>query len=156
MTRKVKQPGRGYAGLEKIKLYHYDANGNFLKTYNSCAELREEHFPVEPGKRPLFNNKRWELFKYDILPDNSFYSDFRIGRDRLFKNERIFNSKLCVNNSTDNIPVEAYNLQHEKIGEFKSVYIAHLLTKINQATINRSAKNGKGKGFDEIYFKYKL
>lgn len=155
MTRKIINVGRGYSGREKQKLYHYDKNGNFIKVFDSHQDLRKEYFQYIENKRPLFNNKRWKIFKYDKLPDETFYSNYRIGRDNLLKNERIFNSKLCVNNSKDEKVVEMYNLENVKIAEFKSSYIASIVTGIDLATIQRAVLQGKKKPKNDFYFKLK-
>lgn len=157
MTRIIKNPGRGYSGREKINLYHYDSDGKFLKTWDSQQELRNEYFPNESGKRPLINNKRWKLFQYDVLPDGTFYCLERLGREKIKKYERIFNSKYCVSYDTKSKEkaVEVYNLCHEKIGEFKSAYLAHLLLNIPLSTITKSADSGKGQSKNDLYFKYK-
>ncbi len=155
MTRKIINPGRGYSGREKQKLFLYDKNGKYLKSYESQQDLRNEYFPSEENKRPLFNSKKWKHFKYDVLPDGCFYSNYRIGRENLLKFERISNSKYCFNNAKHDKPVEVFNLLHEKIGEFKSSYFAHLLTGETLVTIYRDCKTGKGEPKSHYYFKYK-
>jgi len=154
MTRKVKNPGRGYGGQEKIKLYHYDSNGKFIKEFDCMSDLRKEYFSQDIGKRPLCRSKRWQLFNYDILPDNTYYSNYRIGRDKLLKLERVVNSSYCVNNTTDNTIVKMYNLLNEEVATFKNIHIASLATKIPQSTIYYSCNEGKGMPKEEIYFKY--
>lgn len=154
MTRKVKNPGRGYAGHEKVKLYHYDNNGKFIKEFNCVSDLRKEYFFKDTGKRPLFNNKKWKLFNYDVLPDNTYYSNYRIGREKLLKLEKIANSLYCVNNCTDNIPVKMYNLLNEEIATFKNAYIASLATNVAQSTVYYDCNKGKGMPKGEFYFKY--
>ena len=156
MTRIIKNPGRGYAGREKQRLFLYDSNGKYLRQYNSHSELRNDYFPNEENKRPLFNSKKWKHFKYDVLEDGCFYSNYRIGRENLLKFERITNSKFCFNNAKHDKPVEVFNLMHEKIGEFKSLYFAHLLTGEPLSNIHRDCKNCKGQPKSDYYFKYKL
>lgn len=154
MTRKVKNPGRGYAGHEKIKLYHYDNNGKFLKEFESISDLRKKYFNKELGKRPLCRSKRWELFNYDVLPDNTYYSNYRIGREKLLKLERVVNSPYCFNQATDKIEVEMYNLLNEKIALFKNIHIASLVTKLSKTTIYHSCNEGKNMPKGDLYFKY--
>lgn len=154
MARVIKNLGRQYGGREKIKLYHYDNNGKFIKEFDCISDLRKEYFYQDEGKRPLFNNKKWKLFSYDVLPDNTYYSNYRIGRERLLKLERIANSLYCVNNCTDNTPVKMYNLLHEEVATFKNCYIASLATNINQSSIYHDCNNGKGMPKSEVYFKY--
>ncbi len=155
MTRKVINPGRGYSGKEKQKLYLYNKDGKYLKTYESQSDFRNEYFPEDKNKRPLFDSKRWKHFKYDVLPDGCYYSNYRIGRDNLLKFERISNSKYCFNNAKHDKAVEVFNLLHEKIGEFKSIHLAHLLTGENKSNIYRDCNKCKGEPKSEYYFKYK-
>jgi hypothetical protein len=147
--------GRGYAGLEKINLYQYSSEGKYLKCFNSCSELRAVYYSDIAGKFPLMRGKRWELFEYEQLPDGTFYSTYRLGKKNLLRCERIFKSKFCVNTSSSDKEVEVFNLNHEKIGEFKNKYIADLLTGISHNKISHDINRGKGIPKEEIYFKYK-
>lgn len=155
MTRIIKNPGRGYSGKEKMKLYQYSSEGKFLKTWDSTQELRNEYFIKDIGKRPLFGSKKWNKFKYDVLPDNTFYCDYRIGRDKLLAFEKISNSKLCFNTTKNNKEVEMYNLINEKIANFKNMFVASIITKEPLANIFRACNNGKQQTQKDYYFKYK-
>lgn len=152
-TRINKTPGREYAGKEKVKLYHYDKNGKFLKEYESQAELRNKYYSNIKGKRPLFRTKRSE-YNYDILPDGSFYSTYRIGRDKLLQYEKIINSKFVDTLHRDDKIVIVYNILGLEIARFKNMQIASLMTNIRVSHIYKDCIHGKNKQLKELTFKY--
>lgn len=153
MTREIKNPGRGYSGKEKIKIYHYDKEGNFIKQFESLVKLREEYFPQDIGKRPLFNSIKWNKFQYDTLEDGTHYSNYRIGREKLLKFEKMYNSNLCMKNDFKK-PVVMYNLLHEPIATFNNEYIAAEATKIPVNRVQYDCKNCKQRPKKDFYFKY--
>jgi len=154
MTREIKNPGRGYSGKEKIKIYHYDKSGNYIKTFESLSELRKEYFPHDIGKRPLCRGIKWNKFKYDTLEDGTHYSNHRIGRDHIRKFEKAYNSNLCMKNDY-NRPVIMYNLLHEPVAVFNNEYIAAETVKIPVNRVQYDCKNSKQQPQKDFYFKYK-
>ena len=154
MTREIKNPGRGYSGKEKIKIYHYDKDGNYIKTFESLSELRKEYFPHDIGKRPLCRGVKWNKFKYDTLEDGTHYSNHRIGRDHIRKFEKAYNSNLCMKNDY-NKPVVMYNLLHEPVAVFNNEYIAAETVKIPVNRVQYDCKNSKQQPQKDFYFKYK-
>lgn len=154
MTREIKNPGRGYSGKEKIKIYHYDKSGNYIKTFESLSELRKEYFPHDIGKRPLCRGVKWNKFKYDTLEDGTHYSNHRIGRDHIRKFEKAYNSNLCMKNDY-NKPVVMYNLLHEPVAVFNNEYIAAETVKIPVNRVQYDCKNSKQQPQKDFYFKYK-
>ena len=154
MTREIKNPGRGYSGKEKIKIYHYDKSGNYIKTFESLSELRKEYFPHDVGKRPLCRGIKWNKFKYDTLEDGTHYSNHRIGRDHIRKFEKAYNSNLCMKNDY-NKPVIMYNLLHEPVAVFNNEYIAAETVKIPVNRVQYDCKNSKQQPQKDFYFKYK-
>jgi len=154
MTREIKNPGRGYSGKEKIKIYHYDKRGNYIKTFESLSELRKEYYPHDIGKRPLFNSLKWKKFEYDTLEDGTFYSNYRIGREKLFKLERIYNSELCMKFDL-NQPIIMYNLLNKPVASFNNKYVAAEICKLTVGKIEYGCKNGKKQPKKDFYFKYK-
>ena len=98
MTRAVKNPGRGYSGLEKIKVYVYNSKGSFEKSYNSLSEFKKDNnldktYPIFRNnyKRSCIENER-NKSGYAKLPNGVFVCKTRLGRDFLIKNEKIINS----------------------------------------------------------------
>jgi hypothetical protein len=153
MSRKVKNPGRGYAGLEKIKLYHYDNDGKFLREFESQRELINVYYPNIKGKKPLFRTKRSQ-YGYDILPDNTFYSNYRVGRNKLLQYEKIINSPFVGFEPTNNKKVIVYDILGEEIAKFKNAYICSKILNIAYGTVFRDCENGKSKKLKDLTFKY--
>ena len=139
MIKKVKNPGRGYSGHEKIKMYQYDSNGKYMRSYESQSEVRKIYFKHIKGKRPLLHRGN----KYESLPDGTFISNKRIGRNEILKLERIKNCPLCRKQIKER-PFSAYNLLGNKIGTFYSQGIASKLLGISPKFINHSLNKGKG------------
>lgn len=144
MTRIVKQPGRGYAGLEKQPLYLYNSDGSFNKEYESKAEFLKEYYPKDKSKRPVLDKSRSKraLYNYDLLYDNKFISSFRIGRENLRKYEAIVTCQYCHKEKTDKTII-AFNRLNEKIATFKNLRLASKFTGVDSATIHNQCNNGK-------------
>lgn len=122
------------AGREKIKCYHYDSNGKFIKIYNSINEIRDEYFNDLNGKMPLFRNNAL----YQPLPDGSLVCKMRLGRDeirRIFvvENNPIVNIK---SSKTSDIPIEVLNITGAKIASFANKKVMQLLTGMTINSIN--------------------
>lgn len=145
MTRIVKQPGRGYAGLEKQPLYLYNSDGSFNRKYESKAEFLKDYFPKDKSKRPILDKNRSKraLYDYDLLYDNKFISSYKIGRERLRKYEAIVNCIYCHKEKSDK-PIIAYNKLNEKVASFKNLRLASKFTGVNSSTIHNQCNNAKG------------
>jgi hypothetical protein len=143
-------------GKNPIRLFHYDENFKFIKKYESCNEFRKEYFPNDIGTRPLFpkGSKRTK-YKYQKLPDGTYISTYRIGREKIIHLERIINSPFCFTKSTNSKMIGIYNLLDEEIAVVKDIHIASLLTGKLTSSIYLSLNNENRIQCHEIYFKYK-
>jgi hypothetical protein len=143
-------------GKNPIRLFHYDENFKFIKKYESCNEFRKEYFPNDIGTRPLFpkGSKRTK-YKYQKLPDGTYISTYRIGREKIIHLERIINSPFCFTKSTNSKMIGIYNLLDEEIAVVKDIHVASLLTGKLTSSIYQSLNNENRTQCHEIYFKYK-
>lgn len=145
------------AGRIPIQCFEYNLKGKFIREYTSIQEVREKYFPNDIGKRPLFSPGKEDYF---ISPNNTIIANYRIGRNKIRKLERIRKCPYCKNyKNTDDSPIEVFNLKGEKIAEFKNAYILSLMTGISQRTIwdrlnVQSLKNNKPNS-DNLEYKYK-
>lgn len=145
------------AGREKIKCFEYSEKGKFLREYKSIADVRNSFFINDNGKKPLLTKEN----SYFKTPKNTFIANYRIGREKLLKLERISNCPFC--NYSEHVKdrsFEVFNLNGEKIAEFKNAYIASKMLNISQKTIwarlNYSTSKVKNKpNKDNLEFKYK-
>lgn len=152
------------AGRAPIKVYQYDANGKYMKEWACTNDVRRAYYPDDKGRRPLFEESRapykgkpYPKKEYHNLPDGTFVSKYRIGRDRIIQLERIANSPYCYQDNSKSKVVEVYNMEGKKIANFRNATLASMLTGIDVATINSQCNQGKGKKYTKsgLLFKYK-
>ena len=77
------------AGRPRIKVYQYDKNFKYLRSYESQSEIFNKYFDGKKGE--LFHNK-----EYRELPDGTFVSDYRIGRAGLNYWSKIYTLKIFL------------------------------------------------------------
>lgn len=136
------------SGRPKQEVFQYDADGKYIRKYNSQSEVREKYFSDDLGKRPLFN----VVTPYQEMPDGTYIAPYRIGRDKLREAIRLYNCPYCKKHVAHR-PVYVYNLIGEKIAEFSNIRVASLMTGIDYATITHRVKNGKHHT-DNLLFTY--
>lgn len=150
MARKVINPGKGYSGRKKVKMYQYDSNGKYMRSYESQSEVREIYFKHIKGKRPLLHRSN----RYELLPDGTFISNERIGRDEILRLEKVKNCPFCRKQILEK-SFSVYNLLGNKIGTFYSQGNASKLLNIKPDIINYRLNHGKEiPKIDNLIFKY--
>lgn len=108
------------SGRPKLKLYHYDNEYKYIKTFETQMQVFNEYFDGKKGQ--LFNNPDFRK-----LPDGTFVSPYRVGRDKLRKVIKIANDPLCAKNAKDK-PIIFYNRKMEQIASFNCIRTACQLT----------------------------
>ena len=158
------------AGRQKLKIRVYNNQGYFIEEYSSQTECLFKYFPKDIGKRPLlfhtvkifslYHNKEL-IIRYGTIDNEYYFFDQAVYREDVVYIHKIAISKYCKHNEKEKI-IEVYNIQNEKIAEFKSLrLLTKLMPHINQSLIsrelNKKNKNIKRhKGFEEdLFFKYK-
>ena len=118
------------AGREKQKVYHYDRDGSYVRSYDSLSEFAED-YGVQTN---IFKNSGYikDLVK---LYDETYASTYRVGRDGIRKYERYHSSEFVgkgkalalgkVKASGKNHRVLVYDLDNELIVTFENIFIAY-------------------------------
>lgn len=150
------------SGKPKQKAYHYDNDGKFIKEYSCMEEIRKEYYSSDKGKRPLFvtnakiPNGTYKVITKDYLklPDNTFATKERIGREGIRKiNKRINNP--FINN--ENKYFDILNLDNEVIASFNNIKVAAVLLNKSVSNIHsRLKKQGIIDSSDGLTFKYRI
>lgn len=120
------------SGRDKIKVFQYDKEGKYLKTFESLAEIQKLYFK---GKQPLFVYEEIML-----LSDNTYICKERIGRDKLLQYLKRKENKLLVK-ERENKPIIVYNWDKIQIAEFYNIRIAAELLNIPSGSIHSIMKN---------------
>lgn len=118
------------AGREKQKVYHYDRDGSYVRSYDSLSEFAED-YGVQTN---IFKNSGYikDLVK---LYDDTYASTYRVGRDGIRKYEKYNSSEFVGKNkslalgkiraSGKNYKVLVYDLDNELIITFENTFIAY-------------------------------
>lgn len=131
------------AGLPKIKVFEYDLNGQYLKTYESVTDFSAEYFTHKKGKTHLFNRnllgKNYRLgdktiaFEEMIEPKivkKIILATKKYSKDRLYPKDKNVYHKLILNKDFANIQKEKVKEVMEpfylKPGESESEYIKRI------------------------------
>lgn len=124
------------SGKPKVKIYQYSSEFKYMRSYESQSEVFNKYYDGKKGD--LFQNKQ-----YKELPDGTFVSWYKIGREGLRRHTRIDNCPFCTKNITDR-SFSAYNLKGEKIATFSSIRVFQHMTNIPINTVYNSLTKGKG------------
>lgn len=154
MARKIINSGRGYSGREKVKMYQYDSKGKYLRSYESLQEVRDEYYSLDKGKKPLLLRG----YKYGVLPDDTYISNYKIGRDELLRQERVRNCPFCHKDKRSK-KFSVYNLVGERIAGFSSIFVASKLLDVPHVVIHtrlnsRASVRKSLPQKDNLIFKY--
>lgn len=118
------------AGREKIKVHLYDSKGKYIKTYEHISE-----FAVENSiSKTVFSNKNAN--ETQQLDNGNIASLNRIGKQGVRDFLRYKNSpytsaykgrKIAEVSNNGHCKVEVYNLDGEKVAEFKNSYFCETM-----------------------------
>lgn len=133
---------------EKQKVYQYDSNGKYLRSYESRTELQEKYNLTKDALIVSRNG-------YKKLEDGTYVAFFRIGKDELLKRLKIENCPFCTTGGLKRKPVEVFNLLGEKIAEFTSIAVAAKMLNLKISTIKSRAKGQFRNVSGNLIFKYK-
>lgn len=150
------------SGRPNQKVFEYTTEGVYIRSYESISEYREERYPDDIGKRPIFVHKI-EGLDFHFTKDDTILLKERPGREKIVFIYKIWTSKLCNFNKSkeDGKPIQMFNLKNELIAEFASTKVAKVLLSpdISYNTLMGHLRKRKGeKTFalvSDYYFKYK-
>ena len=121
------------AGKPKLKIYQYSSEYKYLRAFETQSEVFDKYYEGKKGR--LFTNP-----DFRELPDGTFVSPYRIGRDRLRQLVIIDNDPLCQINAKDK-SVAFINRKNKTIATFSSIRVAEQLTGIDYSTIQSELKS---------------
>ena len=142
------------SGRAKIKLHHYDLDGNSLGTFESLSEVHSKYY--KGSKYPLFKSKDNSLVH--LLPDATCITKGAIYRDELRKLIKRFDAPDLIDKYQKYNPIEILNFDKIEIGTFYNIPIASQLLNISQSDIHsiiKASGNEVPKNKYGIYIRYK-
>ena len=143
------------AGKAPIKIFEYDRDGKYIRTFQNMTLCRDFHFSDIDGKMPILRFKKVNI-NYGLTKEGNYLVKERLGRQRLKYIRRLHESEYC----TDLIAkkhkiIQVFNLEGVLLLEARNATILNKLVCIPQGTISqqlsRSVQHPKG----EFLIKYK-
>lgn len=136
-----------YRGRPRLKLYQYDAEFKYLRSYETQSEVFDKYYDGKKGE--LFRGK-----EYKELPDGTYIAAYRIGRTGLAYWTRVYNCVYCSKNITDK-PFSAYNHEGNKVASFANSRVFTAMTGIPSTTVVNALTTLKGKtAHNGLVYKY--
>ena len=136
------------SGRIKQPVYVYSHEGKYIEMFYNTDASRKKYFPNDLFKRPIFNwwANHLKLGKVEyFINDNIIALKDRIGKDNIIQVIAIHNSPFCKK-SDEYKPVEVFNLQFEKIAEFKNQrLLLKMMPHVSQATLSKHLTRDKPK-----------
>lgn len=140
-------------GREKQKQHQYsdaESGHKYLRSYESASEVFEKYYDGKKGELYIGNKP------YKELPDGTFVSYYRIGRQGLHESIRN-NTDPTIYKRNDDKPVLIYNGLGELVGEVANIRILEAITETNRNAINSTmfyTKKNKT-NFGNLRYEYK-
>ena len=122
-------------GREKIKIYEYAKEGNYIRMYSDMSECRKLCFSEIKGKVPILRFKNLGI-EYGITKNNNFLFKQRVNRDDIVFLNRVIESEYCSKMITrDQKLIQVYNLERILLLEARNINVLSKITNINKSTI---------------------
>ena len=112
-----------FRGRKRQKVYQYDKEGKFIRSYETIADARKEFYNDVNGVYPMFRDGA----DYHILPDDTVLVKERIGREGIVHMLNVINNPL-VYEEDDVKPFTIYNISGEPVASFINIKAATVLT----------------------------
>lgn len=146
------------SGRPKQKSYQYDSNGKFIREFESIKEVQNIFYPNTKGIKNVFlnytGNRKYERESI-LLTSGDLLTKTRIGRDAVKKEIKKIKSPFTNVSNSEKV-IEVYNLDNQKIAEFKGFYVLTKMIKtISPATIYNQLKRNNSYVLGDLLFKYK-
>lgn len=137
------------AGRQRKKVFVYDENGNRYMDFKSEAEFAR-YFGFSKNYIAVQEKKYFgeDIIKVGDL--NLYATNTAIGRDRIIKYVKKFNSKFVKRNISKDRKISCYNLNNELISTFKGIYYLKAFLGYIPSIYKEQPKHIKG----EVYYLY--
>lgn len=140
------------SGKAPQPVYHYDTEENGFKSlgkFVSRAEVFKMYFDGKKGR--LFEDG----YDYKKLPDDTYVTKYKIGREDLKKLIRVTEDPTCYYRKGDE-EIEIYNYNNELVGVVKNIRILKAINSMNIDTIlSNTYRGGEFCHFGHLNFKKK-
>ena len=144
------------SGKAPIKIFEYDRDGKYIRTFQNMTLCRDFHFSDIDGKIPILRFKRVGI-DYGLTKEGNYLVKERLGKQRLKYIRRLHESEYCTDLITRRHRIiQVFNLEGVLLLEARNLNVLTKLTNILQGTISQQLSRGilripKG----EFIFKYK-
>lgn len=146
------------AGREKIKIYAYEGNGAYLRTFESISEFRKAYYPSDIASRPIFNHNEFGMDYHYIDSLNLIALKERPGKVLIRRIVSIHQSPYCKKQNLVERPIELLNLRGDVIAEFKTQHLlVKLVPEMSPSLITAQLKHNATKSINTtgLYLRYK-
>ena len=144
------------SGRAPIKIFEYDRDGKYIRTFQNMTLCRDFHFSDIDGKIPILRFKRVGI-DYGLTKEGNYLVKERLGKQRLKYIRRLHESEYCTDLITKRHKiVQMFNLEGVLLLEARNLNVLAKLTNILHGTISQQLNHGvqrvpKG----EFLFRYK-
>ena len=144
------------SGRAPIKIFEYDRDGKYIRTFQNMTLCRDFHFSDIDGKIPILRFKRVGI-DYGLTKEGNYLVKERLGKQRLKYIRRLHESEYCTDLITKRHKIiQMFNLEGVLLLEARNLNVLVKLTNIPQGTISQQLNHGvqsvpKG----EFLFRYK-
>ena len=142
-------------GRKKVKIYEYNPEGGFIKSYENMSVCREILFSEKRGKYPILRLKIGET-EFGKTPSGNYLFKERLGRAAVKMLHKIDKSEYCSDLiRNDSTPIGVYNLEGVLLIMARNINILDKMLNLPKMTAYHQLKRGlKGKTKGEFIFKY--
>ena len=144
------------SGKAPIKIFEYDRDGKYIRTFQNMTLCRDFHFSDIDGKIPILRFKRVGI-DYGLTKEGNYLVKERLGRQRLKYLKRLHESEYCTDLITKRHKIiQVFNLEGVLLLEARNLIVLTKLINILHGTISQQLNHGvqsvpKG----EFLFRYK-
>ena len=130
------------AGRVPIKIFEYDRDGKYIRTFQNMTLCRDFHFSDIDGKIPILRFKRVGI-DYGLTKEGNYLVKERLGKQRLKYIRRLHESEYCTDLITKRHKIiQVFNLEGILLLEARNLIVLTKLTNIPQTTISQQLSRG--------------
>ena len=130
------------SGKAPIKIFEYDRDGKYIRTFQNMTLCRDFHFSDIDGKIPILRFKRVDI-DYGLTKEGNYLVKERLGKQRLKYIRRLHESEYCTDLITKRHRIiQIFNLEGVLLLEARNLNVLTKLTNILQGTISQQLSRG--------------